>query len=181
MRSPEDDEMAERVLRLLVRAVEDGGENPKPVILHSMRVGMALYERGHETPVVVAGFLHDVLEDTAVTAPELRSRFGERVTEVVAPTSFDPEIEDSLERHRDIYERDFEVGRAPVLVKAADLLDNSDYYRLGDSPELARNQVRKLEYFLANAEPYIGEEPLYADLEDSLPVVRDRVAERLED
>jgi (p)ppGpp synthase/HD superfamily hydrolase len=175
MRPLAADEEIERALRYLVDSFESSGDNPKPVILHSTRVGMDLYDRGYERDVVVAGFLHDLLEDTDVTADEIRSRFGDDVADVVAAASFDEDIDDYLERHRDIYRRCFELGRDAVLVKAADLLDNSDYYGTGDDDELLANLVEKMEHFIEESEPHIGDEDLHAELAEKLPVVKERV------
>lgn len=73
MRSKAEDEAIERAMEFLVHSFESSGDNPKPVILHSTRVGMDLYDRGYEQHVVIAGFLHDLLEDTDATAEEIRS------------------------------------------------------------------------------------------------------------
>jgi hypothetical protein len=178
MREQAEDEEIERAIQYLVHSFESSGDNPKPVILHSTRVGMDLYDRGYEKPIVVAGFLHDLLEDTAVTSAEIRSTFGETVGEIVDATSVDERIEDYLDRRYDVYERCFERGRPAVAVKAADVLDNSDYYHLGESRELRENQIEKLEYFVDGSEPYIGEDEIHRELIDTLPVVKARIEER---
>ncbi len=139
---------------------------------------MDLYDRGYETPIVIAGFLHDLVEDTAVTVEEIRATFGADVADIVAATSFDETIDDYLERHYDIYRRCFELGRSAVAVKAADILDNSEYYGLADSEELQQNQVEKMEYFIDEAGPYIGDESLYRELQDRFPLVKERVQTR---
>ncbi|WP_435116812.1 HD domain-containing protein [Halolamina sp. C58] len=178
MRSKAEDEEIERAMQYLVHAFESSGDNPKPVILHSTRVGMDLYDRGYEEHVVVAGFLHDLLEDTDVTADEIRSAFGETVAEIVEAASFDERIDDYLERCYDIYERCFESGRGAVAVKAADILDNSDYYHLGESEELRANQIEKMRYFVDRSEPYIGGDELHRELEEKLPAVKERIESR---
>lgn len=180
VRDLETDEAIERAIQYLVHSFEASGDNPKPVILHSTRVGMELYDRGFEEHVVVAAFLHDLLEDTAVTADEIRSRFGDGVATIVEATSYDEEIDDYLERHLDIYERCFALGRPAVAVKAADLLDNSDYYHPGDSDELKRNVVEKMAYFVEHSEPYIGDDAIYRDLSEKFPVVKERVEQSME-
>mgnify|MGYP000256505111 CR=1 FL=1 len=172
MRGLEEDKAVERAVRYLVRSFESSGDNPKPVILHSVRVGMDLYDRGYETHVVIAGVLHDLLEDTGVTPEELRSEFGATVADIVAAASFDESIEDYSERHYDIYRRCFEVGRDAVVVKAADILDNSDYYGLADSAELQRNQLDKMSYFIDESEPYIGDEEIHRELEAKYRAVK---------
>lgn len=180
MRGLQEDEEIERAIRYLVHSFESSGNNPKPVILHSTRVGMDCYRRGYESRIVVAGFLHDLLEDTDVTAEEIRSRFGAEVTEIVEATSFDDSIDGYLQRCYDVYSRCFELGRSAVVVKAADILDNSDYYSLGDSRELKQNQLEKMAYFIDESEPYIGDEEIFRDLNDKFPVVRQQVERSLE-
>lgn len=175
MRDLEEDEAIERAIQYLVHAFESSGNNPKPVILHSTRVGMNLYDRDYEKRIAISGLLHDLLEDTDVTPDEIRSKFGKDVSSIVEATSFDENIDDYLERHYDIYRRCFELGRPAVAVKAADILDNSDYYGLGDSEELQRNQIEKMGYFIDESEPYIGEEDIYRELKNKFPVVKERV------
>lgn len=175
MRDIEEDEEIERAIQYLVHSFESSGDNPKPVILHSTRVGMDLYNRDYEKSIVISGFLHDLIEDTGVTSGEIRSKFGKDVADIVKSTSSDESIDDYLERHYDIYERCFELGRSAVVVKAADILDNSDYYGLADSEDLERNQIEKMRYFIGKSEPYIGEEDIYRELEDTFPIVKERV------
>lgn len=175
MRDIQEDEEIEKAIQYLVHSFEASGENPKPVILHSIRVGMSLYDRDYEKCIVISGLLHDLLEDTDVTAGEIRSKFGNRVADIVEATSFDESIDDYLERHYDIYRRCFELGKEAVVVKAVDILDNSDYYGSGDSEELQRNLLDKMEYFIEESEPYIGNEDIHHELDTKLPVVKSRV------
>lgn len=156
MRDLEEDKEIERAIQYLVHSFESSGDNPKPVIIHSTRVGMNLSARDYEKRIVISGLLHDLLEDTDVTSDEIRSRFGKDVANIVEATSFDEDIDDYLERHYDIYKRCFELGRSAIIVKSADILDNSDYYGLGDSEELQKNQIKKMDYFLDKSELYQG-------------------------
>lgn len=180
MRDLEEDEEIERATQYLVHSFESSGDNPKPVILHSIRVGMNLYNRDYEKRIVISGLLHDLLEDTDVTSDEIRSNFGKEVANIVEATSFDENIDDYLERHYDIYRRCFKLGRDAVVVKAADILDNSDYYGLGDSEELQKNQLEKMRYFVDRSESYIGNEDIYHELDDKFPIVKRRVSNNIE-
>lgn len=110
-----------------------------------------------------------------MTSDDIRSEFGDDVANVVEATSVDEDIDDYLERHYDIYRRCFELGRSAVLVKAADILDNSDYYGVGDSEELQKNLLTKMEYLIDESEPYIGDEDIYHELSDKLPAVKKQV------
>ena len=127
-----------------------------------------------------ASIQQSILEDTDVTSDEIRSKFGKDVANIVEATSFDENIDDYLERHYDIYKRCFELGRSAVVVKAADILDNSDYYGLVDSEDLQKNQVEKMGYFIGKSEPYIGEEGIYQELNDKFPIVKERVKKNSE-
>ncbi|GGK83597.1 HD domain-containing protein [Haloarcula sebkhae] len=175
MRDLGEDEEIERAIQYLVHSFESSGDNPKPVILHSTRVGMNLYNRDYDKSIVISGFLHDLLEDTDVASDEISSEFGEDVANIVEATSFDGNIDDYLQQHLDIYERCFELGRSAVIVKAADILDNSDYYDLGGSEVLQKNLIKKMDYFIQNSEPYIGDEDIHQELNDKLPIVKERM------
>ena len=54
-----------------------------PYIQHCIAVSCILAELGLDTTTIVAGLLHDVLEDTPVTESELESEFGKQVAEIV--------------------------------------------------------------------------------------------------
>ena len=77
MRDTKEDEEIERAIQYLVHSFESSGNNPKPVILHSTRVGMNLYNRDYQKRTVISGFLHDLLENTDVTSDEIRSNLRE--------------------------------------------------------------------------------------------------------
>ena len=79
----------ERALRLAAQAHEGQVRkgSPVPYIEHPMAVAMILDRAGFDEEVVVAGLLHDVVEDTHVTLDEIRSAFGDAVTEIVAGCS----------------------------------------------------------------------------------------------
>jgi (p)ppGpp synthase/HD superfamily hydrolase len=52
-----------------------------------MAVAMVLDRSGFDEEVVVAGLLHDLVEDTGITLDEIRSAFGNLVAETVAGCS----------------------------------------------------------------------------------------------
>lgn len=175
MRDQSADVEIERAIIVLVQSFEASGDNPKPVVLHCIRVGMRLYKGGYDPKIVISALLHDLLEDTDVTTEEIASQFGTEVAEIVAATSFDSNIEDDRERYRDMFERCFNVGRAAVIVKAADILDNSRYYHRAESAELRMLLVEKMRYFIDNAEPFLHNEPLYHELTEAYSTVQQRI------
>lgn len=58
-----------------------------PYLSHLLAVAALVWEGGGDTDQVVAGVLHDVLEDTGVSEVQLRDRFGDEVTELVKACS----------------------------------------------------------------------------------------------
>ena len=58
--------------------------SPVPYIEHPVAVAMILDRAGFSEEVVIAGLLHDLVEDTDVTLDDVRSRFGDAVAEAVA-------------------------------------------------------------------------------------------------
>lgn len=54
-----------------------------PFIIHPLAVGCTLADAGEDEDVVVAGFLHDTVEDTDVTLDQIRDEFGDEVAELV--------------------------------------------------------------------------------------------------
>lgn len=86
-----------------------------PYISHPLGVGHIL--RMHypdDAPLEAAGYLHDVLEDTGVTEEEMRTRFGDDVTDLVVGVTNKGNW--SLEDYRD--------NHRVLRLKAADTLDN---------------------------------------------------------
>lgn len=55
----------------------------EPYIIHPLQVAAILAELKMDAPTVIAGLLHDVLEDTPVTKAILTERFGEEVESLV--------------------------------------------------------------------------------------------------
>ena len=58
-----------------------------PYIAHPFGVGMLLAQAGCSEDVIVAGILHDTVEDTPLTLDDIRKQFGDRVAEIVGGCS----------------------------------------------------------------------------------------------
>jgi guanosine-3',5'-bis(diphosphate) 3'-pyrophosphohydrolase len=96
-----------------------------PYIEHPLGVAMILDRAGFDEEVVIAGLLHDLVEDTDVTLVQVREGFGDRVAEIVAHCS-EEKLDDGgrkrpwIDRKRDHLEA---VLGAPESVKAVVLAD----------------------------------------------------------
>ena len=100
-----------------------------PYMSHPMEVAAILTQLRMDVPTVVTGLLHDTLEDTLSTEPELRHLFGDEVTEMVdgvtkiSKITFKTSEERQAENFRKMLlamARDIRV----ILVKLADRLHN---------------------------------------------------------
>jgi len=58
-----------------------------PYISHPYAIGMILSNAGCSEDVIIAGILHDTVEDTEVTLDDIRTKFGENVSAIVAGCS----------------------------------------------------------------------------------------------
>src|SRR4051812_30513137 len=58
-----------------------------PYFEHVVGVAMILDRLGFDESVVIAGLLHDVVEDTEVTLDQVRGRFGDEVARTVEACS----------------------------------------------------------------------------------------------
>jgi len=55
-----------------------------PYVIHCIEVAVTLERLGFPEPVIIAGLLHDILEDTAIDPDFLRREFGKEVYDIVA-------------------------------------------------------------------------------------------------
>lgn len=58
---------------------EQERQSGEPYIIHPIAVACKLIEFGMDTPSVVAGLLHDVIEDTSYTYDEIAKLFGKEI------------------------------------------------------------------------------------------------------
>lgn len=70
-----------------------------PYIVHPIDVMDILINNNASNDAVVAGILHDTLEDTATTSNDLRQEFGDRITELVIGAS-EPDKSQSWEARK---------------------------------------------------------------------------------
>jgi (p)ppGpp synthase/HD superfamily hydrolase len=157
----------DKVVVFLVQALTAQSPYPRAVITHSLRVGLYLEKQCWPLPVVLAGFLHDVLEDSDTSLVTLTEVFGLDVAQLVAANTVDPHL-DRFEQTLESMQRCKRLGQAGLIIKAADLLDNVEHY-LGDAkPELREWLSRTLKTFLDLSAPELVNEPVWQSLQTSI-------------
>ncbi len=121
----------ERAIRFTIDAFGKkvrAGPRRIPTYTHSLRVGLALIQYDEDPDVIIAGILHDVLEDTGTALGTLTRMFGPIVAILVQSCSHNPQIGDTPEGEREMLEHVIqEAARghvAPLKIKIVDKDDN---------------------------------------------------------
>jgi len=135
----------ENGIRFLVRHIPLSDENRrKPILFHSIRVGVYLYDHGYSENVVLAGLLHDVIEWSSATEDIVQDEFGEEVLRLILANTKDDTIADKHEKTDELIQRCLKNGQDALIVKTADILDSFKWYASKDNTE-------QLTYCMRNA------------------------------
>lgn len=152
----------EGAIVFLVQAITMSGNNPKPVILHSILVGLSLTKLNYPIYIIQAGFLHDTIEDSSASIESIKEQFGDKIAAIVAACTYDYSIQNKAEQYKDAMQRAAEVGKDALIVMAADLIQNEPYYNQEDFTQYPWD---KITYFIEFARPILEDEPVWKDLE----------------
>jgi (p)ppGpp synthase/HD superfamily hydrolase len=174
----------DRIARAVVfAALSHAGQRRKgtmvPYIVHPCTVALRLQRYGAEEDVIIAGVLHDVVEDAGVSLDAIRHEFGDRVAELVAAVSEQKRSADGEipweTRKRVALARLPAAGPSAALIKAADALDNiwticADLERVGPDVWARFKRGRESQLWLyrqtlAVCRAILGDHQIIRDLE----------------
>src|SRR5689334_16782350 len=121
-----------------------------PYVVHCERVARLVAEYTSDASVIAAAFMHDVLEDTDVTADEMRRVFGDAVTDLVLEVTDVSRPEDGNRRIRKEKDKNHLAASSAggATIKLADIIDNSDSIFAHD-PKFARVYLGEAEAILS--------------------------------
>ena len=165
--SSEDIARMQKALQFASTAHEDqlrlSGE---PFITHPIQVSRMLFDMGFDANVIIAGLLHDTVEDTKITLDELRREFGADVADLV-----DGVTKISKIRSENIRQRQAENIRKMLLSMVNDI--RIILIKLADK----LHNMRTLEYLDPQRAERIARETLdiYAPLAGRLGIARIKV------
>jgi (p)ppGpp synthase/HD superfamily hydrolase len=122
------------------------GENGEPYFNHLLEVAelIAASDRDLDVELVMAAFLHDTVEDTGVTLPELEQHFGKDVAALVGEVTDDKSLPKETRKQLQVEDSHKKSARAQTL-KLADKISN--LRAIIASPPLGWSLERKRQYF----------------------------------
>ena len=130
IRPREEDRAIESAITFMVEKINECNRNPKPLILHSVRVGLRLYAKEESTNIVIAGLLHDLVEDTNCTEADIEKKFGKELSQFVSVFNYDDPKMFFKERWTAAIEKMLAIGRDAAILKLVDIHDNLRYLGL---------------------------------------------------
>ncbi len=97
-----------------------------PYILHPYRVALELGKWKMDDTGLIAGLLHDLVEDTDVTVEEIKSEFGGEVASIVAALTKIKELPSHSKNTENLRQLILAMGKdvRVIIIRLADKLDN---------------------------------------------------------
>ena len=170
--SPEEQRNIEKSIKFLVANFEKSGNNPKPVILHSIKVGMKLLEYEYDQDIIIAGMLHDIIEDTDIEYNNILNFFNKEIADIVQANTFNNSIQDRFKKGKELIDRCISYGKNAVIVKTADKLDTIEFqknlYKENKDDEFLNSLIDEHLYFLQLTESIMGNEKIWNEFKEKL-------------
>lgn len=134
----------EKAVRLLSEHLPPSDKHTrKPVLFHDIRVGVYLYENKYPDHIVLAGILHDAVEQFNVDEQLLRNEFGDIVTKLVLASTKNSSIKE--DKTSELISRCIQNGQDALVVKTADTIDSFKWYS-------SKNNDEQLQFCLKTAD-----------------------------
>jgi len=105
-------------------------EREKPMVIHPIIVANILKEYGYDDNVVMAGYLHDVVEDTDYTIENIKETFGDDVSSLVYEASEPDKSKSWEERKKHTIENTKNLDIRHKAVICADKIANLEDLRI---------------------------------------------------
>lgn len=123
------------------------GEAHEPYINHLAEVALLLAEAtaGNDLNLVLAGLLHDTIEDTATSYEELSREFCNDVADLVSEVTDDKSLPKERRKDLQVQMSPYKSDRAK-MIKIADKISNLE--SILNSPPVEWSEKRKRDYFV---------------------------------
>ena len=158
------------------------GKPNEPYITHPLSVGLILSRCSANDDVIIAGILHDTIEDCksdgSITKEIIAEKFGANVARMVDDVTEQEKSLSWAERKRLALEHVKEMKKDSVMVKSADVLHNlrdqiSDYEDMGNKMFERFNapksrQLERYQRLFVELEKAYPENPLLPELKEAV-------------
>ena len=118
----------EKAVQILCEYMPSDDELSKPTLFHSIRTGLYLYQKGYGQDIVLAGVLHDIIEDTGISEQKIEDEFGKIILDLILANSKDNTIENQADRIDELIKRCITTSEDALIIKTADVIDNFKYF-----------------------------------------------------
>lgn len=148
-----------------------------PYVVHCERVARIVAEYTDDANVIAAAMMHDVLEDTDVTAEEMRRVFGDAITDLVLEVTdvWRPSDGKRAVRKEKDKEHLAKSSAGGATIKLADIIDNSLNIAIHDKG-FAPVYLREVEAVLQVLKQ--GDKRLWDRARDTLKTAREQMEPR---
>jgi len=119
------------------------GAAAEPYVNHVIEVAALLADHGAPIDIVVAGLLHDTVEDTAITEADLVTNFGADVAAIVMEATDDKTLPKEVRKGLQVTHASAHSS-AGKMVKLADKIAN--LRAIAESPPVSWDHARQVEY-----------------------------------
>lgn len=128
----------------------------EPYIIHPHAIALTLAQLGMERDTIIAGILHDTIEDTPVTAEEIEKEFGKTVRFLVEGVTKLSKLKyHGVERHVESMRRLLIATASDIrviIIKLADRLHNMETLEFVDGAKQKRIALETREIYVPIAE-----------------------------
>ena len=147
----------------------------EPYVYHCLRVGSLVGDYADDEDLVIAGVLHDIVEDTPVTLDDVRRWFGDAVANLV------DELTNNLVDLRAVGKRDYmfekfsNLSDGALIIKSLDRLDNLTGLINSNAPfKFIQTYVNDTDFILENLDRELL--PVHSTLIDNLGFINNYIA-----
>ena len=123
----------------------------EPFYSHPLEVAYMISEYKLKTEVIVASILHDIVEDTEVTAGMIQGAFGGRIAEMVDMLTRDRPDGSKLSVEQVLNNAYHLKDKEVLLIKLFDRFHNMQTVGVKSPEKVTKNVVETLKYFLSLA------------------------------
>lgn len=151
-----------------------------PYVTHPIAVSEIIQHSGHCDDAIVAGLLHDVVEDTDITLEEIEKEFGAKIAAIVDGVSEDKSITPWKARKKSYIEKLISAPKESMIVSAADKIHNltdthEQWTLIGDEVFTRFNAQKKSQSWWYRSMSEVFAKHGHKDVSDSINLMLDEM------